>query len=213
MAEQDPPRLVLFDLGGVMVRLPERREDAAASAGVALPAIDDAGWARWGEAVMAYEVGRLDTPGFFAAAAAISGLSVDDHLQLHRSWLVEPYPGVHELVAELHAAGVALGCLSNTNAEHWAMMHDRASHACLPLHDMAHRFASHEIGAAKPDAAIYEHVERITALPGEAIAFFDDRPENVDAAAARGWRAHRVDPTGDPPKQVRRVLSGYGYPL
>jgi len=42
--------------------------------------------------------------------------------------------------------------------------------------------------------------------PG-GILFFDDTPANVEAARAAGWRAHLVDPAGDPPAQVRSVLA------
>ena len=41
----------------------------------------------------------------------------------------------------------------------------------------------------KPDAKLYEVVERTSRLSGSELLYVDDRPENVAAGAARGWRA------------------------
>ena len=40
----------------------------------------------------------------------------------------------------------------------------------------------------KPDAKIYEALETMTGKRGAEILYLDDRPENVDAGAARGWQ-------------------------
>ena len=42
----------------------------------------------------------------------------------------------------------------------------------------------------KPAACIYEMVEQDCGLSPEALLFADDRPENIAAAAARGWQVH-----------------------
>jgi FMN phosphatase YigB (HAD superfamily) len=41
----------------------------------------------------------------------------------------------------------------------------------------------------KPDARLYEVVERLTGRKGREIVYMDDRAENVEAGLARGWRA------------------------
>jgi FMN phosphatase YigB (HAD superfamily) len=46
---------------------------------------------------------------------------------------------------------------------------------------------SFEHGAMKPDARIYDVVERETNRRREEILYVDDRPENIAAGAARGW--------------------------
>jgi 2-haloacid dehalogenase len=43
---------------------------------------------------------------------------------------------------------------------------------------------------AKPDPEIYEALEEASGLRGPALFFTDDRPENIAAAAARGWHTH-----------------------
>jgi HAD superfamily hydrolase (TIGR01509 family) len=40
----------------------------------------------------------------------------------------------------------------------------------------------------KPDAKIYEALEKLTGRRGADIVYLDDRPENVAGGAAHGWR-------------------------
>lgn len=47
---------------------------------------------------------------------------------------------------------------------------------------------SYEHGAMKPDAKLYEVVERISGKCGDAILYLDDRAENIAAGAARNWQ-------------------------
>jgi HAD superfamily hydrolase (TIGR01509 family) len=47
---------------------------------------------------------------------------------------------------------------------------------------------SYEIGAMKPQAKIYEALETMSRRRGRDIFYIDDREENVEAGAARGWQ-------------------------
>jgi len=40
----------------------------------------------------------------------------------------------------------------------------------------------------KPEAKIYEVLEKLAGRHGTDIVYLDDRPENVAGGAARGWR-------------------------
>ena len=51
------------------------------------------------------------------------------------------------------------------------------------------RFASQIVGHAKPGAKIYAEVARHLGVASDAMLFFDDREENVDAALKLGWQA------------------------
>ena len=42
----------------------------------------------------------------------------------------------------------------------------------------------------KPDAEIYARLEADCGIPPAHLLFADDRPENIEAAAARGWQTH-----------------------
>jgi len=90
-----------------------------------------------------------------------------------------------DVVPAVRAAGLQLAVLSNAPASMERVV--RAAAWSEPFDVLVF---SAVVGAAKPDPAIYEAVERELGLPGEQLLLFDDRPVNVDAARARGWRAH-----------------------
>ncbi|MGZ9812077.1 HAD-IA family hydrolase [Pseudoroseicyclus sp. H15] len=48
-------------------------------------------------------------------------------------------------------------------------------------------FLSGPLRMAKPDGAIYAHVEHALGLKGGALFFTDDRPDNIEMAASHGW--------------------------
>lgn len=52
-----------------------------------------------------------------------------------------------------------------------------------------------ELGSGKPDPEFYAAIEARTGFAPDEIAFIDDKQANVDAALARGWRAHVWDGT------------------
>ena len=53
---------------------------------------------------------------------------------------------------------------------------------------------------------MFEAFERKSGFSGSEIVYFDDTMKNVEAARARGWQAHYVDPSDGPSSQVRRTL-------
>jgi 2-haloacid dehalogenase len=61
------------------------------------------------------------------------------------------------------------------------------------LEEFDRRYISGHMGVIKPEPAIYEMVESECGIPAEALLFTDDRRDNIDAAAARGWQTHLFD--------------------
>ncbi|GAB1361924.1 HAD-IA family hydrolase [Rhodobacter sp.] len=113
----------------------------------------------------------------------------DEILCWHDNWLQMVQPVIEGSVATLRALkarGVPVFALTNFGAETFEI-----ALGTFPfLHDFDHAFVSGRLGLLKPDPAIYAEVERGTGLPPEALLFTDDKPENVAAAAARGWQTH-----------------------
>jgi FMN phosphatase YigB (HAD superfamily) len=206
--------LVVFDLGRVLIRLCDDWRHACKEAGVTLPetcpdlSADDQ--ARLAQATARYDSGQIDLHGYAREVCAFRGLRPDDIVAMNRVFLRGPYPGAIGLLDELHEAGVATACLSNTSEPHWGMMLDPGGPNYLPLERMTHRFASHLIGATKPHDAIYEHAERTARVPPGSIVFFDDLEANVAAALRRGWRGHVIRTDSDPIAQARAHLSAHG---
>jgi putative hydrolase of the HAD superfamily len=202
-------QLVVFDIGKVLLRICNDWRHACEVAGVKVPAGLGAGPPPpdVGDLIRRYDTGLIDLESFATAIAPHSRLTPHDVIRLQACYLLGAYPGVDQLLDDLARATVRTACLSNTSDSHWRMMHDRSGSNYLPLDRLDYRFASHLVRLRKPDDAIYEHVERQTGTRGDGIVFFDDVPENVEAARRRGWRARRVDPAPDDPiPQVRAFL-------
>lgn len=206
-----PIELVCFDLGGVLVRICHSWAQAAERAGVPdlMPADGQAVPESVLPALMAYEVGQLDTLSFASRLAELSAGHSTAHIhQIIDAWLIGLYDGVEQLLTDLAAAGIATACLSNTNERHWHIMSQQPAFA--PLLQLTHRCASHLAQARKPDPPIYEHLESRTAATPRRIVFFDDVPANIAAATARNWHAHLIDPHGDTVSQMRQHLDSLG---
>lgn len=217
---QAAPRVVLFDLGGVVVKICRSFTEAAARAGVpmrhddAFLAPDKLEERRWFREE--YETGRMTCETYFALLSKhfegrYSAIEIE---AVHRAWVIEEYEGIAALVDRLQTRGeVQTGCLSNTNHAHWQGMLglDLAKPGGSPaLQVMAHKLASHRLGAAKPSRTIYELAQHRVAAHGPQIAFFDDLPANIDAARSLGWNACLIDHTRPTAPQIEAHLIGSG---
>ncbi|GJM19724.1 MAG: haloacid dehalogenase [Phycisphaeraceae bacterium] len=206
-----PVRLVCFDWGGVILRICRGFSEGLTAAGLDVrPGADDADMYHVRrEASMRYQIGDIDEEAFFAEiVSTLNGAYTTEEIALvHDAWLIGEYEGVAELVAELHDGGrVRTGMLSNTNARHWARR-ERDFPTAGTLH---HQHASHLLRSAKPNAETYRAFERESGVPAAEILFFDDLPENIDAARAAGWRGVVIDHTGDTAAQMRAALTAAG---
>jgi HAD superfamily hydrolase (TIGR01509 family) len=202
-------QLVVFDLGRVLVRICNDWRHACERAGLQLSTREPDAQTklRLLESFHLAEVGGIGLAELAEEAGPLMGLSSADVRAMSDAFIFGPYPGAADLLAELSAAGIPTACLSNTNEHHWELLSQRGHRAWLPMDRLNHRFASHLIRARKPDDAIYAHVERETGVPGPAILFFDDVPENVHAAEKRGWNVQCIDPALDEPiGQIRSAL-------
>ncbi len=206
-------QLVVFDLGGVVVRICRSWEEACCAAGLEFrPAVASKELIARRRAVSRqYEIGAIEDEAFYAAmSASMDGLySVDEVRRAHLAWILHEYAGMDRVIEDLHAAGVATGVLSNTNPSHWRQLVSGAhGPAKFPTVERArHVHASHLLGLAKPDGAIYDEFCRRVAVEPARVLFFDDLAENVAAARAKRWRAEQIDHLCDPAGQVRGWLT------
>lgn len=211
-----PPRCVVFDWGGVILRICRGFEEGCRAAGLPFhPDVveGDLYHVRRSHS-RRYQVGELAMDQFFRLTAETTGgrYSPDDLARVHDAWLLAEYPGVDRLIDELNAIdGVTTAMLSNTNERHWARRGESPYGPAFPTAArIAIPHASHLLGHAKPDAAIYAAFERATGFAGPELLFFDDLPENIAAARDAGWHAHQIDHTGDTAAQMREALRAAG---
>jgi 2-haloacid dehalogenase len=111
--------------------------------------------------------------------------------------------GSVRLMRALRARGVPVFALSNFGRETFA----RATARHDFLNEFDRRFISAELGALKPESRIYAALEAATGIPPARLLFVDDRPENIAAAAARGWRVQQFAcPVTGPPALAARLV-------
>lgn len=198
-------RLVCFDIGGVLVRIHHNLGAVADSLGIVVrPGTERTPLAN--PIVDAYQAARISYDEFLARLADHFAISREDAARIHHGVPIAPYEGTLELIQELEAAGIATGCLSNTNAEHWARLIDPAQFANVAR--LKTKIASHLVGLYKPEPEIYRAFEE--ASSESAVLFFDDSAANVEGARAVGWKAELIDPQQDPARQLRDHLKAYG---
>ena len=196
------PKVLLFDLGGVLVDGAGLRELPRMLARPMAPEDLRRKWVT-SPAVKLFETGRCSSREFAAAFIDEWGLALehDEFLTKFTAWVGAPYPETAELLSIL-GRRYALACLSNTNAAHWEKL--RRMDGLRPV--LERPFVSHELGLMKPSPEVYAQVARVLGCEPDEIAFFDDGPENVDGAAKAGLSAHQT--VG--PVALRNVLLGLG---
>jgi putative hydrolase of the HAD superfamily len=178
--------VVLFDLGGVVARFrPERRLAALAAASGLPPGEVHA--RLWGSGFdAACDRGHHDADGAHREIAARLGLDVGRaalEAMWARAW--EPDADVLALV-DAARGGARTGLLTDNGP---------LLRAALPrLHPgVAARFDwllfSCELGAVKPEPALFRRALARVGAPAEAVLLVDDAPPNVAGARAAGLAA------------------------
>ncbi|MBM4342377.1 MAG: HAD-IA family hydrolase [Deltaproteobacteria bacterium] len=181
--------VVCFDLGNVLVKLRFDRcvrelcrlgnRDYRAVRGQTPPFFDEHG--------LALSCGALGADAFLDRLAGQFGVGHLDRGVVAGAWcaIFDPWPEMESVAQAAVTSGAAVWLLSNTDPMHFAYIH-----AKMPvLDDFSGWHLSYEIGANKPDRVYYERFFATAEVdPGDCV-FFDDRPENVEAARSLGMDA------------------------
>ncbi len=189
-----PPKILYFDLGMVLVEFSHEQmcRQMAAVAGTTPEAVREAifGDAECRSALIEYESGRMTTDDFFACFSRVTGTAADrGQLADAVRNIFSPIEPMWELVRRLHAAGYKLAILSNTNSLQWDYITDgRFSILAMGRPECAFDWAilSYEVGAMKPDRAIFDAAIERAGVAAQEVFFTDDRLENVEGARAVG---------------------------
>lgn len=217
-------QLVCFDWGGVILKHCRSWREGCAAAGLPVrepvengKPLDAAEYVQIRRKLTQdFQRGLITQEEFFPALAAANDhlYTHDELVRIHDAWLLDEYPGIQDVIQRLCSRqDVETALLSNTNEAHWARHIPKSdgTQADYPTAGLLkHRHASHLLGLAKPDAAIYEAFEREVGVRGASILFFDDLAENIEQAQRLGWTCVHVDYTGDTAQQVGSALRSYG---
>ncbi len=210
-------RIVCFDVGGVIARHCRTWREGCLAAG--LPMRDrcesDVMTKMRKQHAIQLMCGKIEPEVFYQRMAETTGglYSPEEIELIHHRWLGQEYEGVGPVVRRLVEAGRAeTGVLSNTNAPHWSRFLPKNGRPPeLPTVSLLnHRYASHELGLAKPMPEIYAKFEALTGFKGAEILFLEDMPENLAAAAARGWTTAPIDHTRETAGQIQGALERHG---
>lgn len=188
------PKVVFFDIGGVLVSDPfdplyaslkringlERHEVYAR---IKEP------WRRW-------KNGEIDELAFWDAIALI----VSAPPSKAQSWRLVPYAemsvldGAKDVIRHLHQHNLQVGIISNMSKE-WG---DHIFSKLIPKAWFSPVVLSCDVGLSKPGADIFEKARRSAKSPdpGDCL-FLDNGEKNVEAAKALGWDAVMVNSIDD----------------
>jgi len=175
-------KVILFDLGGVLLKLRNPVETFG------LPGSVTEFKQRWlrSPSVREFEAGAIDTEDFARKIVVEAELPYDwrEFIERFDSW---PEDLFAETLNVLHSIppGYRRALLSNINALHWGR-----ENISVPLAGCFDElFLSYVTGQVKPDHGAYDQVvQTYGCQPGEVL-FFDDSPGNVAAAADYGMQA------------------------
>ena len=178
-------RTVVFDLGEVLVPSGGVIPRLAGELGITVEEFVPAYWSGraafdLGGSAEEYWTGVLAALGRAPEPELLEWLSEVDSVK----WSTLPQVSA-DLLAHLQGRRERLGVLSNAPGPLAA-----AVRAAPWSAGIEHLVFSAEVALAKPDPEIYARADSVYGTEPGDVVFFDDKPENVDAARAHGWDAH-----------------------
>ncbi|MDX8029999.1 HAD-IA family hydrolase [Lentzea sp. BCCO 10_0856] len=174
-------RWIVFDFGEVISQRNPALPAIAARLGVSLEAFEAAYWDR-----DAYDRGGPDAD-YWSLIGSSLDLSFDDTAVReltaldNAGWLDDPVADTVALIDDLDSLGVPLALLSNAPVT-FARLAEKVPWA----KHFRHLIFSGDLGCAKPDVAIWEHLCTVLGAAPADLIFFDDRQSNIDGALAFG---------------------------
>ncbi len=185
MMMHDSEKIILFDLGGVIINwhMEWMKEEISKRYGIPLQKVRDA----FASHLPLLDTGKADERTFWRHVGRTTNNSSLQNVS-NSLWTdifkeqAKPDEDVLELVKTLKSQDMPLGVLSNI---------EYGTHQILEgwgvLDDFDYKFMSYMIGYSKPDKRIYDFViHKLLHIPKENMLFIDDRPENVDASKKAG---------------------------
>lgn len=183
-------RVVLFDLGNVLVRVePDRfiaqlAHDAKRTTADVRRAVSDPGL------LEQFELGRLSPHEVFEQYSSRLGRPWTFE-QFTAAWnaMLSEHPDTPILLERLRPR-YRLAVLSNTN-----ILHDEHIRRTWPAFAQVHHwFVSYRMGLRKPEPNIFHAVVRETNVEPQDIVYVDDVPEHIESAGRLGIRGIHFTP-------------------
>lgn len=179
-------RTVFFDMGNVLLFFSHARMCAQIGALCGWSGEDIARLVIDSRLQWEFEAGRLTPQEFHAELEKLTDRRIDvASLERAASDIFELNTDILPLLDELRQHNIRLVLLSNTCITHYRWIEERF--------DVLQRFdacvTSFEVGALKPETAIYEAALSAAQAPPEQCFYTDDLSHNIEAARRFGIRA------------------------
>lgn len=201
---------LLFDFGGVIVSLNKQnalnrfKEIGVTNVEEYLNEFRQSG------IFLDYEEGKLNAPQFYKALRELAGNENITDEQIDSAWLaflvgIPDYK--YTLLKELRKS-YNVYLLSNTNPSvmKWAKSED-FSPTKEPIEAFFDKcYLSYEIGHAKPEKAIYEHIIKDSGMNPAETLFFDDGEANIKAAQELGFQTYLTNQEEDLKKVIDQII-------
>lgn len=180
------PQAVVFDIGNVLIEWnPERFYDSV---------IGETRRRAMFDAIDLHGVNDLvDRGAHFKDtiyAAADANPEWRDEIRMwHDNWIEMASPAIPHsarLLRALRAKGIPVFALTNFGIQTFEFACTRYD----VLTEFDRTYVSGHMQVIKPEATIYEMLEADCGVDPNALLFADDRADNIEAAAARGWQTH-----------------------
>jgi 2-haloacid dehalogenase len=113
----------------------------------------------------------------------------DDIRMWHDNWIEMASPAIEysvRLMRALQSKGVPVFALTNFGVESFAYAQTEYDF----LNEFDRAYVSGHMKVIKPNADIYAQLEADCGIDPKHLLFTDDRLDNIEAAAARGWQTH-----------------------
>ena len=178
--------VVVFDLGKVLVDFDYSIAARKIAARCQKSLSEIAGAITQSRSIIDYEAGKLTRLEFFQHVRTATGFEgTFEEFGEFFADIFWPIPAMIELQAELRQKGFKTYIFSNTND--LAVEHIRRNFPFFLNFDGY--IYSYVVRSMKPESRIYQALEGLAGRRGAEIIYLDDRPENVEGGAGRGWRA------------------------
>lgn len=197
------PSIVVFDLGKVLVDFDYTIAARKIAEHCGLPPPEVKKHLDYSPVLLRYETGLMTREEFFDEVRGVTNFcgTIGEFSALFADIFWE-IPRMIAIQAALRQNRIPTYIFSNTND--LAIEHIRRNFPFFANFDGY--ILSYKVRAMKPDAKIYEELEMLSGKRGAEILYLDDRQENVEAGAARGWQVI----LHESPEQSRAAMEKLG---
>lgn len=201
---------IYFDLGNVLLYFDHDRmcRQVAELIGVETGRVKDFYFAE--DTLRGIETGEISDDEFYDRLCARFDCRPDRAaLDYAASAIFEVNATIVALASQLQSAGHRLGVLSNTCRAHWDYCTSGRYGIIPALFEV--EALSFEIGAVKPERAIYDAAAELAGVVPENIFYVDDIEANVAGAHEAGFEAEHYTTTQQLARDLRRRGVRFNY--